>query len=112
MTSLDFLYIALGGGFVFLVIFLCVMLLNLTLILRDVSKMTANFRAVSDKIHESILDPMKTLSEMTAGFGFLHELVEKIRARFYNEESESEDDKEEVSGKDKRGLFSVKKLRK
>jgi ABC-type transport system involved in cytochrome bd biosynthesis fused ATPase/permease subunit len=81
MTSLDFLYIALGGGFVLLVIFLCVMLLHLTLVLRDVTKVTANFTAISDRLRETVLEPMKTLSEMTAGLGFVHDLIEKIRRR-------------------------------
>jgi hypothetical protein len=123
MTPLDFLYIALGIGFIFLVIFLCVMLLNLTLVLRDVTKMTGNFKEVSEKVREVVMDPLKTISEMSASFGFVHNIVEKIRARFdeveagescddcENEECacEKEEQKEPAKPK-KKGFFSVKKL--
>lgn len=127
MTSLDFLYIALGGGFVILVIFLCVMLLNLTLVLRDLSKIMTNFREISDRIHDAVLEPMKTLSEMTAGFGFLHEFIEKIRARFEASDTESTGEDGTGTGDDrdthskhekkagsanKKSFFSVKKLSK
>lgn len=117
MNSLDFLYIALGGGFVILVIFLCVLLLHLTLVLRDVIKMTSNFKDVSDKVKESVFDPLKTLSEMTAGIGFVHDLIEKIRRKY--EQHECDEDCEGESdcrknGKDGNdtGKFSVHKLRK
>lgn len=127
MNSLDFLYIALGGGFVLLVVFLCVMILNLTLVLRDVSKLMTNVREISDKIHDAVLEPMKTLSEMTAGFGFLHQMIEKLRARFEAAESEgecedgegncSEEERQhkhekKETNKAKKGFFSVKKLSK
>ncbi len=135
MTSLDFLYIALGGGFVILVIFLCVLFLNLTLVLRDVSKMTANFKEVSERVREVVMEPMKALSEMTASLGFIHQIVEKIRTRFeevkedavckdcgeeecYCEPSEKEKEeakkalekeKEKEQAK-KKGFFSIRKL--
>ena len=122
MTSLDFLYIALGGGFVLLVIFLCVMLLHLTLVLRDITKVTANFTAISDRLRETVLEPMKTLSEMTAGLGFVHDLIEKIRRRAAEVEAEEdlceggeEDEKTKTNpgkkaGSCKNSLFSVKKV--
>lgn len=118
MTSLDFLYIALGGGFIILVIFICVLLLNLTLILRDVMKITENAREVSDRVRESVLDPLKTMSEMTAGFGFLHNIFERIRAKF---EEAAEEDRDEMDAMDEesdqdepksKSGFLVKKLRK
>jgi hypothetical protein len=111
MTSLDFLYIALGGGFIILVIFLCVMLLQLTLVLRDVTKITENFREVSNKIKETVFEPLKSISEMTAGFTFIHEIIEKIRARFEGSKTEDEADYEAPEEEESNG-FSVKKLRK
>ncbi len=130
MTPLDFLYLALGIGFIILVIFICVMLLNLTLVLRDVTKMTGNFKEVSEKVRDVVMDPLKTLSEMSASFGFVHNIVEKIRARFdeveagescdqcgedecsCEEELKKEEKKieKEIEKTKKRGFFSVKKL--
>ena len=126
MTTLDFLYISLGGGFILLVIFLCVLLLHLTLVLRDVSKATANLKDVSDRLKEAIFDPLKTLSEMSAGFSLVHGLVEKIRARYaevtedsdedqVEEEDNSDEDKSDTGNKKEKSShlgFLVKKLRK
>lgn len=117
MNSLDFLYIALGGGFVILVIFLCVLLLHLTLVLRDVNKMTSNFKDVSDKVKESVFDPLKTLSEMTAGIGFVHDLIEKIRRKYEEHECDEDCDGDsdcckQKKDEDGKGMFSVHKLRK
>ena len=81
MTSLDFLYIALGGGFILFIIFLCVVLLQVALILRDVTKVTANVTTISERVKETVLEPLKALSEMTAGLGFVHDLIEKIREK-------------------------------
>lgn len=111
MTSLDFLYIALGAGFLIVSIFLSALLLNLILTLRDVNKITENIRNITDKLKESVFEPLKVLSELTAGFGVVHELIEKIRARY--EESEEEDSSSpKKSSKDKKSDhgFSVKKL--
>jgi len=129
MTSIDFLYIALGVGFVILVIFLCVMLLNLSIVLRDVSKMTGNFKEVSERIREFVLEPVKSIAEMTSSLGFIHNIVEKIKSRFEDVEAgectECEDgvcsacneevcrcDDEKISKKEekKKGFFSVRKL--
>lgn len=127
MTPLDFLFIALGGGFVILVIFLCVMLLNLTLVLRDVSKMTGNFKEVSDRVRDVVMEPLKAISEMTASLGFVHGIVEKVRSRFEEvkdgdkcedcgEEDcacvdETDEEKEKPQEKPKKkSFFSVRKL--
>ncbi|MCC7432067.1 hypothetical protein IT412_00930 [Candidatus Peregrinibacteria bacterium] len=107
MTSLDFLYIALGGGFMLLVIFLCVTLLHLTLVLRDVTKITANAKDISDRVREAVLEPLKVLSELGGSFAFINDFVEKIKTR-YSEETEGED----VEEKKDKGGFAVKKLRK
>jgi ABC-type transport system involved in cytochrome bd biosynthesis fused ATPase/permease subunit len=127
MTSLDFLYIALGGGFVLLIIFLCVLLLHITLVLRDVNKMTSNVKDVTEKVRESVFDPLKTLSEMTAGIGFAHHIVEKIREKYVDHDCTGADcasddgkkrgkkdkksDKSKEDTEDKKG-FSVHKLNK
>lgn len=117
MTSLDFLYIALGVGFIILVIFTCAMLLNLTLVLRDVTKITENVRDISDRLKAVVFEPIQVLSEMTAGFGFLHDIVDKIKARFDGSaEAEVEDELGDMGKKaekgQKKGGFSIKKFSK
>jgi ABC-type transport system involved in cytochrome bd biosynthesis fused ATPase/permease subunit len=125
MTSLDFLYIALGGGFMILVIFLCVLILYVVLILRDVNKITENFKESSDRIREVVIEPMKALSEMSVGFGLVHDLIEKIRSKQAEameddlEDMEVEDEVQEEQAKTKsksdkkgKGGFSINKLRK
>jgi hypothetical protein len=93
------------------------MLLNLTLVLRDVNKATANLKDISERIREVVLEPVKALSEMTAGLGFVSQIVEKIKSRF----SEVADEDFDRSGEEgmpktresepkKKGFFSVKKL--
>ena len=111
MTSLDFLYIALGAGFLIVSIFLSALLLNLILTLRDVNKITGNVRSITDKLKESVFEPLKVLSELTAGFGVVHELIEKIRAR-YEETEEGDMPAPKKNAKDKKSDhgFSVKKL--
>ncbi len=111
MTSLDFLYIALGAGFLIVSIFLAALLLNLIVTLKDVNKITENVRSISDKLKESVFEPLKTLSELTAGFGVIHELIEKIRAR-YEAAEDVEMPVPKKSAKDKKSDhgFSVKKL--
>jgi hypothetical protein len=108
MSSLDFLYIALGGGFVLLVIFLCVTLLHLTLVLRDVTKISSNAKDVSERIKDVVLEPLKVLSELGGSFAFVNEFVEKIKSRMSDLSDEAHD---ESAGKEKKG-FAVKKLRK
>jgi len=131
MTSLDFLYIALGGGFMILVIFICVLLLHVTLILRDITKITANAKAVSDKVRETVLEPFKAFSEMTSGIGFVQKIIKKVQAKVaewekdecdencecdFCVESDSSDDKNKKNTKSsnsrgvKRGIFSIKKF--
>lgn len=107
-----------------LTIFLCVLILYLILILRDVNKVTENMKEASDRVREVVIEPMKALSEMSVGFGLVHDLIEKIRAKHSaaleedTEEMEMENDLEEdekpkgKQDKKGRGGFSIKKLRK
>lgn len=110
MTSLDFLYFALGIGFIILVIFISAFLLNLTITLRDVNKITNNLKEISDKLHEAVFDPLKSLAEITTSFGFISDIIEKIRSRF--DDVDEEEEEEIVEKKSKGNLFSVKKLKK
>lgn len=123
MNSLDFLYIALGIGFNILVIFVSVLIVHLVLVLRDVTKITGNFKDASDRLREVVLEPMKTLSEMSAGFGIVHDFIEKIRAKqsqaaeedFEEEQEENAQMEKEKAdsrqSKKSKNAFSIKKLR-
>jgi len=125
MTSLDFLYIALGGGFLILVVFISILILYVTFLVRDANKITEDMREVvvdvrqvADRIKDAVFEPFKVISEMTAGFGFINELVEKIKARYAehmedveNADIKNEKDAKKDAGKGKSG-FMVKKLNK
>jgi DNA anti-recombination protein RmuC len=125
MTSLDFLYIALGGGFLILVVFISILILYATFLLRDVDKITEDLREITDDMHKvsdriknTVFEPIKTITEMTAGFGFISEIVEKIKARYaeHMEEGEETEIKKERDSKkeDSKGRngFMIKKLKK
>ncbi len=107
LNPLDFLYIALGGGFLLLVIFLCVMLLNLTILLRDIAKITENVKIVSEKIRKTVLEPFKAVSEITEMFG---DIIKGIRAKFEHEEPQEE--QSDVQKKNKKSPFKIKRMKK
>ena len=119
MTSLDFLYIALGGGFLILVVFISVLILYVTFLVRDVSKITEDVREVTDKVKDTVFEPLKALTEITSSFSFITDFVEKIKARYAEhledvEETDVEPDKSSKKKEDNRGKsgFMVKKLNK
>jgi len=118
MTSLDFLYIALGSGFLILVVFLSILILYVTFSVRDINKITEDLREVTNKVRETVFEPFKTISEMTAGFGFINDLVEKIKTRYAEHMEDAEDAEIKSSGNSKKddakkkNGFMVKKLNK
>ena len=57
-TTLDILYMSLAVGFILISIFLCIALLYLTLILRDVNKVTERARETADKVQDYLLKPI------------------------------------------------------
>lgn len=60
-TSADVLNMALAGGFLLLVVFLCVALFYLILVLRDVSKVTDETVNVVDRVKSAILEPLRLM---------------------------------------------------
>jgi hypothetical protein len=54
MDSLTFLYIALGGGFLLLVFFLCIALFHLIRILKDVGDASDSVKDTAEKMNESV----------------------------------------------------------
>lgn len=112
------MYIAFGGGFLILVVFVCVTLLQLTLVLRDVTKIMADTSEITARVKETVLDPLKAVSEFTSSFGFVRDLMERLRARFADgsmgdevEVDEDPDAPKNPKDKKKSG-FSINKLRK
>lgn len=69
MDALSFLYIALGVGFLLLVIFICVTLIYVMQILRDVSKITDSVSDTAERVNDYLLQP----------FAFLNNAAEYIK---------------------------------
>lgn len=113
MTSLDFLYVALGMGFIILVIFISVLLMHVVLLLRDVRKITDDVQNTTGRVKDLVFEPLKTLAKMSAGFSLFNDIVEKLRAKFEDNGPEGEDSEEmaeEDSPKKKKGFFKVNRL--
>jgi cell shape-determining protein MreC len=64
MTSLDFLYIALGAGFLLLVIFLCVTLVYFIMILKDLTEITNKVKDTAQKVNHYVLQPFNFVKEV------------------------------------------------
>ncbi len=60
-TSGDILNISLAVGFIVLVIFLCILIFYAILILRDFSKVVEDVQEVVDKVHTTIVEPLKAV---------------------------------------------------
>lgn len=76
-TTKDILYISLAGGFVLLVIFLCVTLIYLILILRDANKISSKIKDTSEKINNYVLQPVKIASRLIESLHPIVDIIEK-----------------------------------
>ena len=111
MSALNFMYIAFGGGFILLVIFLCVLLLHVTLILRDINKVTGNIKDTSKKINSYIIEPAELFQSLAGQFSFLKGFADKFKQKF-EEEVESETEETEKDTKDSgKKFFRKRKVR-
>lgn len=63
-TSADVLNMSLAIGWVILVIFLCMFVFYGILILRDVSKVVEEVEEVVDRVHSTIVEPLKAVDYM------------------------------------------------
>ncbi len=68
-TSGDILNMSLAGGFIILVIFLCIFLFYGILILRDASKVVDDVAEIVERVHKTIVEPLRALDY----------LVDKVR---------------------------------
>lgn len=77
-TSGDILNMSLAIGFILLVIFLCFLIFYGILILRDVSKVVDDVSEVVEKVHKTIVQPLRALDYvMEKAAPYVEALVEK-----------------------------------
>lgn len=76
-TTQDILNIALAGGFILLVIFICVVSIYLIMILRDISRVTAHAKDTAQKVNDLILKPFKLVSSLASKAQPILEIVEE-----------------------------------
>jgi uncharacterized protein YoxC len=76
-STQDILNLSLAIGFALLVIFLCVALVFLILVLRDVSKITSKTRETVDTVSGYILVPAKALSKLGGKIETIAEIIQK-----------------------------------
>ncbi|MBI2463424.1 hypothetical protein HYV57_00525 [Candidatus Peregrinibacteria bacterium] len=81
-TTKDILNIALAGGFILVVIFLCVMILYIVLILRDINKITSHTKDTVKKVNEYIVHPFKFIYYFGETLKPVYEIIqEKIQEK-------------------------------
>ena len=64
MDALNFLYIALGVGFLVLVVFISVCLLYVIQILRDMNKITDSVSDTATRINDYVIQPFALISQV------------------------------------------------
>lgn len=64
MDPLSFLYIALGVGFLVLVIFICVTLLYVIPMLRDIGLITKSAKNVVERVNDFVVQPAQMVSHV------------------------------------------------
>ncbi|MFA6991721.1 MAG: hypothetical protein WC269_00350 [Candidatus Gracilibacteria bacterium] len=60
-TSSDVLNMSLAIGFILLVIFLVILIFYAILVLRDLTKVVDNVAEVVDKVHKTIVQPLRAI---------------------------------------------------
>jgi uncharacterized protein YoxC len=77
MSTQDVLNLSLAIGFALLVIFLCVALVFLILVLRDVSKITSKTRETVETVSGYILIPAKAIANIGGKIESIAEYIQK-----------------------------------
>ena len=78
MDALSFLYIALGVGFLLLVIFTCVVLIYLSQVLRDVAKITDSVRDTAERVNDYVVQPFALVSNVV---DYVKPMIESVMNR-------------------------------
>lgn len=76
-TTKDILYISLAGGFILLVIFLCVTLIYLILILRDFSKISSKIKDTTERVNNYIIQPIRIAGRLIENLHPIVDIIEK-----------------------------------
>lgn len=77
-TSGDILNVSLAVGFAVLVVFLCIFLFYGILILRDASKVVDEIAEVVDRVHKTIVQPLRAIDYLVEKITpYVEALIEK-----------------------------------
>lgn len=77
-TSGDILNISLAVGFALLIVFLCIFLFYGILILRDASKVVDEIAEVVDRVHKTIVQPLRAIDYIVEkATPYVEALIEK-----------------------------------
>ena len=88
MTSLQFLHLALGIGFLILVVFISIALTYVIRILKDITAVSSKVKTTAEKINEYLLEPFAIAKEV-------YEHIKPYLHIFQKKEPDDEEDKNE-----------------
>lgn len=81
-TSLDILYLVLSASIIILVVFIAVLLINITLVLRDFRKVSKTAGNITEKVHEMILTPVSYITKISESLTpYIEEYIKKQMAK-------------------------------
>lgn len=80
MDPKSFLYIALGVGFLLFVIFVCVTLIYVMQILRDVNKITGRVKDTAERVNDYIIQPFAVVNSVIEHIKPMIEAVQRKRS--------------------------------
>ncbi len=78
MDALAFLYIALGVGFLILVVFISAVLINIIPMLRDINSITKSGKEIAERINDVLVHPFHIVNQMVETF---RPIIESIKNR-------------------------------
>lgn len=77
-TSLDILYLVLSAAILVVAILTAVLIINLTLVLRDFRKMSRTAGDMTEKLHSMVLTPISYVSKVAENLSpYVEEYIEK-----------------------------------
>jgi TRAP-type C4-dicarboxylate transport system permease small subunit len=121
MDGLQFMYFALGGGFIALVVFMCIALFHFIRILSDVADASDSVKETAEKVNETVAevaDKVVEVADQVSTYvvkpvSMMHFFMERVKpfidmvqkktgAVTEDEEDESDDEEEETPKKTKK----------
>ena len=92
MTSLQYLHIALGTGFLIFIVFICAALVYVIRILKDLSSVTSKVKNTTEKINEYLLEPFSIIAEV-------YDHIKPYLHHFQKKNNDDEEDNEDIKKK-------------